>query len=218
MRIRYRSFVGVLGLGACLLSIVACGKEEEPAVTVNQQRAPADQSPAQPPSGVAAAPAESAATPPPVEQPGSNATAPASVSAGPAVAGDQAPRAAPPVIQTQETNISGVVAELIECARNEGVLTVKVRFRNSGDQPVRLYAETHHGEYREFSVTASGKKYFVLKDTEGAPLAPKYLDANLAKGQTYLWWAKFPAPPTDVKKVDVIIPGVLPFENVPISD
>ena len=48
--------------------------------------------------------------------------------------------AAPPaaeqagVIQTQETNEEGVVGELIECRRSEGVLTIKIRFRNNLDK------------------------------------------------------------------------------------
>jgi hypothetical protein len=121
-------------------------------------------------------------------------------------------------IQTQETEFQGVVAELLECKRKEGVLTVKVSFRNTGDQEQTLNIETDHGKYEDIYVTADSKKYFVLKDSEGAPLAPKYITSTLKKGGKHLWWAKFPAPPAEVKKVNLIMEKVLPFEDVPISE
>src|ERR1035441_10955255 len=41
------------------------------------------------------------------------------------------------VIQTQETTYPGVVAEFTECRRKEGVLNIRVRFRNTSDKQVR---------------------------------------------------------------------------------
>lgn len=121
-------------------------------------------------------------------------------------------------IQTQETEMSGIVAELNEAKRKDGVLTVKVNFRNTANDPVKVYIETEHGKYEHIYVTADSKKYFVLKDTEGAPLAPKYINGDLKKGEKIIWWAKFPAPPAEIKKIDIIFPKVLPFEDVPITD
>jgi len=122
-------------------------------------------------------------------------------------------------IQSQDTNISGVVAELTECKRKEGVLTVKIRFRNISSSKVWFSIDTHHGSYDGFYVTAENKKYFILRDSDGAPLAPKYLgDVHLEKDQTHSWWAKFPAPPPKVKKISLVLPQVLPFEDIPITD
>ena len=121
-------------------------------------------------------------------------------------------------IQAQETEFGQVIAELTECKRKEGVLTVKVNFRNTGDASQGVSIETNHGKYELVYVTADGKKYFVLKDSEGAPLAPKYISESLKKGEKILWWAKFPAPPAEVKKINLIFPKVLPFEDVPITD
>lgn len=121
-------------------------------------------------------------------------------------------------IQSQETNMTGIVAELIECKRKEGVLTVKVRFRNTSNNKAYIAIDTHHGSYEGFYISAEDKKYFVLRDSDGAPLAPKYIGENLEKSQVFLWWAKFPAPPVKVKKVNLVIPKVLPFEDVPITD
>jgi hypothetical protein len=121
-------------------------------------------------------------------------------------------------IQTQETEFPGVVAELTECKRSEGVLTIKVTFRNTGNETSSVNIDTDHGKYDDIYVTADSKKYFVLKDTEGAPLAPRYIQDDLKKGGKILWWAKFPAPPAEAKKINVVFPKVVPFEDVPIKD
>lgn len=127
-----------------------------------------------------------------------------------------------PPVQTQEANAAGVVAELMECKREDGVLTVRVRFRNTGDKAVELHL-IENRNYDAYYVTAGTKKYFVLRDTEKNPLAPSAsgfgsLGANLAKGDIYNWWAKYPAPPADVKKISYYTPLTPPFDNVPIKD
>lgn len=128
------------------------------------------------------------------------------------------PAASGAVIQIQEPNAPGLVAELTEATRKDGVLTVKVRFRNTGADNAIHSFETGHGDYGLFYVTAENQKYFVLKDSEGAPLAPKYLTVNLEPGLTMTWWAKFPAPPAGVTTFDLVIPDTPPFEDIPITD
>ena len=122
------------------------------------------------------------------------------------------------VLQVQEVNEPGMLAELTEATRKDGVLTVKIRFRNTGTDPLHHSFETGHGAYERFYVTAGTQKYFVLKDTEGEPLAPKYLDVNLDPGATSTWWAKFPAPPASETTIDLVIPDTPPFEDIPIAD
>jgi len=126
--------------------------------------------------------------------------------------------AAATVLQVQEVNEPGMLAELTEATRKDGVLTVKIRFRNTGTDPLHHSFETGHGAYERFYVTAGTQKYFVLKDTEGEPLAPKYLDVNLDPGATSTWWAKFPAPPASETTIDLVIPDTPPFEDIPIAD
>jgi hypothetical protein len=126
-------------------------------------------------------------------------------------------------IQTQETNQEGVVAELTECQRHEGVLTIKIRFRNTSNKAAVLTL-THYNsdDSGHFYVTAGNKKYFMLKDSEGIYLssisASNGVEAKLEPGQTYLFWAKYPAPTFDVKKINFITPVTPPFEDVPITD
>jgi hypothetical protein len=130
------------------------------------------------------------------------------------------PQGAP--LQTQETNTAGVVAELTECRRGEGVLSIRIRFRNTTEGKVHL-SLIDARNYDSYYVVAAGKKHFVLRDSEKTPLAPEAggfggLAADLQKGGSFLWWAKYPAPPADVKKITYVTPLGAPFENVPISD
>ena len=129
------------------------------------------------------------------------------------------------VIQTQDANTDGIVAELTECRRSEGVLTIKIRFRNTSDKPGSL-TFTHWNasgqDNPKFYVTAGNKKYFMLADSDGTVLSTNStgngVDANIAPGKTFLWWAKYPAPPADVKKINFMMPVASPFEDVPITD
>jgi len=125
--------------------------------------------------------------------------------------------AAGAVLQTQEVNMPGVVADLTEATRKEGVLTVKVRFRNTGTESVSE-SFTTFSDYSSFYVTAGEQKFFILEDAEGAPLAPKDLYVSLDAGETTTWWGKFPAPPATETTFDLVVPNVTPFEDVPITD
>lgn len=136
-----------------------------------------------------------------------------------------APAAAPAAsaIQSQDANQAGVVAELTECKRADGVLTVKIRFRNTTGKPVSLEVLSFAAGYEKYYVTAGSKKYFILKDSEGAYLTTQAnsfgnLNVNVEPGQSWQWWAKFPAPPADTTKVSVFTPITPPFDDVPISD
>jgi hypothetical protein len=129
------------------------------------------------------------------------------------------------VIQTQDANTDGIVAEITECRRSEGVLTIKIRFRNNSEKPGTL-TFTHWNaagqDNPKFYVTAGNKKYFMLADSDGTVLSTNStgngVDASIAPGKTYLWWAKYPAPPADVKKINFMMPVASPFDDVPITD
>jgi hypothetical protein len=138
-------------------------------------------------------------------------------SAAPVLAQDSKP------IQTQDTNVSGVVAELMECKREEGVLTVRVRYRNTTDKKVSVKV-LNANNFDAYYVTAGGKKYLMMRDPQKMTLSPQVLQGTgqlsvkLDKGGTYQWWAKYPAPVADVKKISYYTPLTAPFDNVPISD
>lgn len=126
------------------------------------------------------------------------------------------------VIQSQETNFGGIVGEITQAKRKDGVLTIKLRLRNTSGQDARLYV-IEGRNFDSYYVTAGDKKYFVLRDTEDVPLAPQadgsgYVTAEIAKDGTYTWWAKYPAPPAELTSVTYYTPLAAPFEDIPITD
>jgi len=131
------------------------------------------------------------------------------------------PARADDVIQSQDTNIGGIVAEITQVKRKEGVLTIKMRLRNSGNDKVYTVVVDSGGGYDKYYLTAGDKKYFILRDTEKKPLAAgdgDTVNPTIEKGATYTWWAKFAAPPADVKSITVYTPISAPFEDLPITD
>src|SRR5919198_183590 len=66
-------------------------------------------------------------------------------------------------LATAETNTDGVVTEVVESVRKDGVLTVKVRFRNKTDKPVKLMV-VHSGRYDDSYISAGDTKYTIIRD------------------------------------------------------
>ena len=80
----------------------------------------------------------------------------------------QAPGA---VTEAQDVNgAPGVVAEIVQCKRQEGALSIRMRLRNTGDKDVQVKL-IHDNNYDQYYVTAGSKKYFVLRDSDKTPLA-----------------------------------------------
>ena len=120
------------------------------------------------------------------------------------------------VIQSEETDLPGVVADLIQCKRKRGVLTVKVRVKNTSAKTVRVYwPDVKKTIY--LMDEANSKKYFLLKDAKGDFIYSGDPWDIVADGSKVSWF-KFPAPPPEVKEITLVIPGVVPFEDVPIED
>ncbi len=97
-----------------------------------------------------------------------------------------------------------------------------MRFRNTGDEKVNVHV-IDGGNYDEYYATAGSKKYFVLRDSDKTPLANPLngygtLYVDIPKGGTFTWYAKYPAPPDDVKKINYYTHITTPFEDVPIAD
>ena len=183
-----------------------------------QAAAPQSDMPSPSPQAVAAVqtqPAQtdaSAATPAAPEPSAPAPTSPASTSSD--------------VIQSQDTNTPGVVAEIIQFRRSNGVLDVRIRFRNTSNNAINFYVMPTGSSYDTFYLTAATKKYPMVKGADGVDMAPRPdyscgapgVCLKLAPGQSAVWWAKFVAPTADVKRVDLITPIALPFQDVPISD
>jgi len=125
-------------------------------------------------------------------------------------------------IQSQDLNTPGFVAEVTEARRSEGVLSLKIRLKNTGTKAerIQIYKDRNSAA---FYAQAESKKYFMLTDTEEVPLTAAwdgmgYLQPQVAPGASYTWWAKYPAPPASVKKFSFYWPLGAPFDDLPITD
>lgn len=122
-------------------------------------------------------------------------------------------------IQSQDSNIDGVVAEITQAQRKDGVLTVRLRVRNTSDGEKAVDLPWGDSDYDKFYVTAGKKKYLILRDSAKVAIAsPPTGRKALAKGAGFIWWAKFPAPPASDTKFSFYTSIAPPFEDVPIAD
>jgi hypothetical protein len=121
-------------------------------------------------------------------------------------------------IASQKAHVDDVVAEITRCQRKDDVLTVVMELRNTGGQEVSFYP-MYSNNYDDYYFTAKNKKYLMLRDTEDKPLAraASNTQIKLKPGQSWTWWAKYPAPPPDVTSVTYYTYVTLPFEDLPIS-
>lgn len=126
------------------------------------------------------------------------------------------------ISEAQATSKSGFLAEMIECKRKDGVLSIRMRIRNMSekDDSISVIGGLNYDQYY---VTAGAKKYFILRDSEKHPLSPHAdaggaVTARIAKNGAWIWWARYPAPPADQKKITYYTPLAPPFDDVPISD
>jgi hypothetical protein len=125
------------------------------------------------------------------------------------------------------TNWPGVELDLMSVERKGNVLTVKWAVTNGdeGRQSVRFGLTAKATSY--LVDEENGTKYYALTDQDGSALASEhdYIDGNtwgvsdtLDPGATARYWAKFPAPPPEVKTLTVLFDQTEPFEEVPITD
>jgi hypothetical protein len=124
------------------------------------------------------------------------------------------------VLAGEETKWPGVTAEVIEFQRKGKTLTAKVRFTNRGSAEVRpsfYYSEA-------YLLDADNTKTEVLKDEDGHYLAAltsgysNWWGEFLKPGTSQTVWIRFSAPPSGLSAMTLQIPGMEPFEDLPISD
>lgn len=123
-----------------------------------------------------------------------------------------------------ETNWEGVTARLVTCQQDLHRMAVVVEWDNTTGQAVTgdgaLFFKNIHLYDPDHD-----RKYFVLKDANGAYLAGPRSDGNdggrwwirLPPRQKVRSWAFFAAVPSTTTAVDVVIPQLMPFERVPVT-
>jgi hypothetical protein len=125
--------------------------------------------------------------------------------------------------QAQETNIEGVTAEVTEAVRKEGVLTIKMRLRNAGAAPTKVKISQDWADADKYYPVAGSTKFLVLKDSQKIPLMVQLdnyggLTTEIKPNGSFLFWAKYPAPPADAKKFTFYNPHTPPIEDIPITE
>jgi hypothetical protein len=136
--------------------------------------------------------------------------------------------AASSAIASADGETSGVHAEVTELKRDSGgTVSLKFVLINDSDNKLPVFAQfhdpnfSHPGEERSVGGiylvdAANQKKYLVVRDTRRDCVCSKEIKDIPAKSRVNLW-AKFPAPPADVKKIGIVIPHFPPMDDVPIS-
>lgn len=125
-------------------------------------------------------------------------------------------------LATRELDVEGVVADVIQSDRKDGVLTVRIRFRNNGEKPAKLPLVDEQG-YVHTYVVSGDTKYPLLKDDRGNQVAtPRdgggWLVPTINPKATWNWWGKFPAPPADRNTYDLHLKIGPPIDDIPIVD
>lgn len=118
--------------------------------------------------------------------------------------------------------LQGIVAEVVESARADGVLSLRIRLRNTGDKPVSVRV-VEAGEFNTNYVSAESRKYLILHSPGGKHAASPAdgsgnVGTSLKQGESWTWWAKFPAPPRHVRTYTYYWPLGDPIERLPIRD
>ena len=131
-------------------------------------------------------------------------------------------------LASADTNWGGVSLDLMSVERKGSVLTVKWAVHNTGDKGVDVSFGLVGEHVTTYVVDEdSGTKYYALTDQEGHLVASQHIylgrdtsgiSEKVAAGETKRYWAKFPAPPAEVKAVTLFFAETEPLEETPITD
>jgi hypothetical protein len=127
-------------------------------------------------------------------------------------------------LATRELDVEGVVAEVIESVRMGDMVTVRVRFRNTGTEPAKISLAGGGVSYHTANyIVAGDTKYEIVRDTGGNVLAtPRdgggWLEPTIKPKGTFVWWARYPAPPPTQKSYTLFLKVGPPIDNIPIID
>jgi hypothetical protein len=120
----------------------------------------------------------------------------------------------PDALASQNTNWTGLVADVMEFRRKGHTLTALVRIRSLNEGTTVLNSNFSASYVLDES---GGKKYEVLKDETGGYIVSAGGTTGLTSGSSMMIWMKFPAPPSDVKKATLTVPETPPFEDLTIQ-
>ncbi len=130
-------------------------------------------------------------------------------------------------LQTQTSMTGDVEVDVTRARVKEGILTVVLTYRNTGSETAKIKYGIDQVYYLD---NVGKKKYHVLKDSEGkyiaAPAARGSISVEsgfgnppveIAPGGSRGVWFKFPAPSDEATTVELVVPDLMPFEDLPIA-
>ena len=129
-------------------------------------------------------------------------------------------------IATTEGEVPGLRLEVTEFKRTSGgTLTLKFTIFNDTDTSLSTTALGEPGrgqDYRSvggvYLIDATGmKKHLVVRDADDNCVCSRDVE-DIDKGKSATMWAKFPAPPDEVKAMGIVIPHFIPIDDVPIGN
>lgn len=118
------------------------------------------------------------------------------------------------IIATADGETSGLRIEITELKRSSGdTVTLKFKLLNETGDSLSYYSDLGNYDMSgiELIDAAGRKKYLVIKDSEGKCLCSAGL-STLKAGESTNLWARFPAPPAEVKVVEILFPHFIPTE------
>ncbi len=122
-----------------------------------------------------------------------------------------AAQSARPVLASAGGETPGLRVDITELRRTSGD-TVTLRMTIVNQSKDALVA----GVFKAALIDLVGKrKYFVARDSANACVCSG--SPYVSAGKSLNVWAKFSAPPADVERVTVEMPGFMPAEDVPIG-
>lgn len=130
-------------------------------------------------------------------------------------------------IATADGETSGVTATIKELKRSSGgTVSLKLVITNGSQKKIDTGYSFGDPDNHILDFNSVGgvqlidpvgkKKYFVARDSEKKCVCSQGVK-DIDPGASVNVWAKFPAPPSEVQKVSVIVPHFSPMDDVPIS-
>lgn len=121
----------------------------------------------------------------------------------------------------------GVKVEILDLKRSPGgTVTLTFALINGTDQKSDV-VQKHLKAYNRSDVGKitlvdweNKKRYWAVRDEEGNCLCSNgnYNSHDIASGGRREFWIRFPAPPPEVTKISIDVPGAFPLDDVPISE
>ena len=132
-----------------------------------------------------------------------------------------APSAGPSPIATADGETSGTQVQVKSLKRVGDTLMLQMTVVNNSDSAFKMYGELATAANSDADAVtlidlANKKKYEVIRDADKNCLCSRNLGDVPPKGSLTIY-AKFPAPPDSVQKIEVNAPHFMPMDDVPIS-